>query len=174
MRLADVTGTSQQPVYTVMNQIYKPNDSGDYIATKPVASDNKQINPVSNHKPYVPVCNGKVCLDPNMYLDETTCTCKYQAPLTSPIVIDVDGSGSKLTNRENGVYFDVRNNGTRILVTWTAPNSTTVFLALDRHGNGTVDNGAELFGEITPQPPSDTPNGYLTLAVYDDNRDGVD
>ncbi len=90
----------------------------------------------------------------------------------SPIIIDLTGDGFFLTSAANGVKFDIANTGTPLQIAWTA-NGNNAFLVLDRNGNGVINSGAELFGNFTPQPASDHPNGFLALAQYDSNGDGV-
>jgi hypothetical protein len=83
----------------------------------------------------------------------------------SPVIIDVDGSGYHLTSAAGGVLFDFGGRGHLVRVAWTAPGSSNAFLVLPR--NGRVDDGSELFGNLTPQPASARPNGFAALAVWD-------
>jgi hypothetical protein len=109
--------------------------------------------------------------------DWETCQCIYG---TSPIIIDLDSDGLSLTNALNGVQFDILVTGKPVSVAWTAAGADDSFLALDRNGNGTIDHGAELFGNLTPQPNTERKsgaNGFLALAVFDQlatggNNDG--
>ena len=83
-----------------------------------------------------------------------------------PIVLDLDGDGIELTNPSEGIDFDITGDGKTERT--AAPTGGDAFLALDRNGNGKIDNGTELFGDH-----HGAKNGFDELAKFDDNKDGL-
>ena len=65
-----------------------------------------------------------------------------------------------LTDAVGGVRFDLDGDGIEEQTGWTATGSGLAFLALDRNGNGKIDNGKELFGNFA-RP--DSSNGFAAL-----------
>ena len=106
---------------------------------------------------------------------EGRCVCN------SPVLVDVEGDGFDLTDAASGVNFDLNRDGVRERLAWTTEGADDAWLVLDKNGNGSVDDGAEMFGNYTPQPAPPAgaqKNGFLALAEYDKpaqggNGDGV-
>jgi hypothetical protein len=90
------------------------------------------------------------------------------ARVCSPIVFDLGHRGFDLTSVDEGVKFDIDADGVREQVAWTAPGSDDAFLALDRNDNGEIDDGNELFGNVTRLANGETgAHGYIPLGELD-------
>lgn len=91
----------------------------------------------------------------------------------SPILINLEDGPWRLSGPADPVHFDINADGRRDRITWTRRGEPLAFLALDRNGNGTIDNGAELFGTATPLMAGGTaPNGFEALEEFDLDGDG--
>ena len=95
--------------------------------------------------------------DAGYYYDGLDCI-----PIYSPIIMPLtQAQNYKLTSAINGVYFDIDADGVVDRVSWTTADAELGFLAIDRNGNGLIDNGSELFGNFTIPGVQ---NGFLALA----------
>ncbi|MCM1286785.1 MAG: hypothetical protein NC240_00640, partial [Clostridium sp.] len=92
-------------------------------------------------------------------------------PPIDPLIIDLGEPGINLCTMENGVNFDLDNNGYAEKTAWTGTEDG--FLALDRDGNGMIENGGELFGDrVTLKDGTTSASGFEALAELDTNGDG--
>lgn len=85
----------------------------------------------------------------------------------TPLVFDLDHGGFKFTSLSDGVKFDLDSDGEKEQTSWIVDSSGDGFLVFDRNGNGIIDGGWELFGDRTLQFPSEVPNGFKALAMFD-------
>jgi len=132
-------------------------------------------------------CNGDVCHEGQCGPPEEYCNCppdtvcfEGYCSYATPILIDVKGDGFQLTDVARGVHFDFEGDGVPRRMAWTATGADDAWLVLDRNRNGRIDNGRELFGNLSPQPKVQQVdrNGFLALAEFDKstlggNGDGV-
>jgi hypothetical protein len=93
-------------------------------------------------------------------------------PPDTPILVSIGDSNYQLTSATDGVRFDLDGDGVAEQIAWTAAEGNEGFLVLDRNENGHIDDYKEVFGNKTAQLPSEEPNGWLALAVWDDPFNG--
>ena len=116
-------------------------------------------------------CDGEVTKSDDQYAvyrckDSTNIT--YEC--TTPLVLAFDGEPVTFAETEHGFSLTTQQGAAR--TDW--PTSATPWLALDRNGNGGIDDGRELFGSATVlSTGAAAGNGFQALADLDDNADGV-
>ena len=84
---------------------------------------------------------------------------------TDPLVLDLAGNGFSTRGLNDSVRFDLNADGRVDSI--SAPSGDDALLALDRNGNGRIDDGKELFGD-----QHGASNGFAELSKFDDNGDG--
>lgn len=92
----------------------------------------------------------------------------------TPILLNLGTGTYQLTSAADGVRFDLRADGSPRRVAWTTREADIAFLAFDRNANGSIDNGAELFGSATVLASGRrAKQGFEAVAELDANGDGV-
>jgi hypothetical protein len=118
--------------------------------------------------------------DSPWHLDKAGCSCDdywnwkrdQQAQSSStPLVLSFDDAPVAFTANAGGA-FDLVADGSCHGGDW--PSAATPWLALDRDGNGSIDDGHELFGSaVVLANGTRAKNGFEALRELDTNRDGV-
>lgn len=78
-----------------------------------------------------------------------------------PLVINFDGNTADLTDQK--FFFDIDGDGDKDEISNLASGSG--YLALDKNGDGTINDGKELFGP-------ESGNGFADLSAYDEDGNG--
>ena len=88
---------------------------------------------------------------------------KAEIKFETPIVLDLNGDGIQTLSVDDGVEFDLLNDGAKVQTGWISGEDA--LLAIDNNGNGQIDDRSELFG-------GDIGEGFSKLATFDSNDDG--
>ncbi len=86
--------------------------------------------------------------------------------VSDPLVLDLDRDGFELLPVHEGVNFDLHATGRSVAMGWVHPDDG--LLVRDRNGNGIVDDGLELFGDIDGK----SADGIEMLALLDKGESG--
>jgi hypothetical protein len=90
--------------------------------------------------------------------------------LSTPLVLDLNGNGIETLKAASGVLFDL--NGTGNAQQWGWVGGGDGLLALDRNGDGIINNGSELFGSgFLMADGKRAADGFAALASLDSNHD---
>jgi hypothetical protein len=101
---------------------------------------------------------------------QDACGC---CPNPCPLLIDRSGDGLSLSDVDDGALLDISGQGAVFWLGWpTSPDDA--WLAYDRNGDGTINNGSELFGNTRRLASGrNAENGYEVLAELDEDDNGV-
>ncbi len=152
-----------------------PIAGGDIQAHNPPSLSSSILNRGGRYR--MPPCLRPGCFTSSVNTMTVYCDCDGDRSSrwcaeNDPLILSLGDSTYHLTDRSGGVVFDLGATGIARQVPWTSSISDEAFLVLDRNGNGMIDDGTELFGDVTPQHQTTSPNGFEALALYDDTLNG--
>jgi hypothetical protein len=102
----------------------------------------------------------------------TAATMLTKFGFVTPVVLDLNGDGIQTTTMQNGVSFDIDNDGKSDQTAWAARGDG--LLVRDINHDGQINNGSELFGSATVLPNGKTAaDGYVAMSALDTNNDGI-
>ena len=105
--------------------------------------------------------NFGISVEMSRSFEEAYASVSQEAVFTDPLVINLDTDAAALS--DVSFYFDLDGDGEKEEMSALAEGSG--FLALDRNGDGTINDGSELFG-------AQSGNGFAELARYDQDGNG--
>lgn len=98
----------------------------------------------------------------------------YRIEYYDPLILDLNGDGEIGTiaaNKFQGAVFDGDNDGIKTATGWVSPEDG--LLVRDINSDGTINSGAELFGDSTKLANgTNAKNGFAALSDLDSNGDG--
>lgn len=97
---------------------------------------------------------------------------KYLFDKYDPLVLDLNGDSkiSTINRNDSNSYFNHDGDNIKYRTSWIGKEDG--ILVIDKNGNGTIDNGSELFGNFTTKNNGDMANnGFEALKDYDTNGD---
>ncbi|MBQ7980619.1 MAG: hypothetical protein IJ305_03320, partial [Oscillospiraceae bacterium] len=155
---------------------YFENNLEKYIGENPYGEDVSSAAGVYTNNEVIDFFETTTAIETSKIIKKLVAGTKNTATQASntvydPIILDLDGDGFNVETKENGTNFDLDKNGFAEKINWTTKDG---FLCLDLNGNGSIDNGGEVFGDQTLLADgTKAKNGFEALAQYDSNSDGV-
>lgn len=95
------------------------------------------------------------------YMEHFTYMKEETAVFTDPLVINLDTNVASISDQK--FLFDIDNDGKEEEISYL--NKGSGYLALDKNGDGKINDGSELFG-------TESGDGFRDLAAYDKDRNG--
>lgn len=159
--LDDKTPESFDPFFDKLRNILKGNSEQETLQKQEADIDvNIPVNPESSREEQVQ----EFFINIELSVTEMTVTVERRVQKSDPLVLDLDDDGIEVSDFENGREFDINADGKTDTTSFVMGGDA--FLALDRNGNGQIDDGSELFGD-----QNGAENGFLELSKFDENHD---